>query len=76
MKTTITKKYQVHIPAEVRKQVGLVGHGRVSVRAENGKIIIEPLTDSFVSLGGTFTVERAISAEEIRNHIEYGKETS
>lgn len=74
MRTTITKKYQVHIPKEVRKQVGLEGHGKVSVRAEDGKIIIEPLSDSFVALGGAFKTDQTIPAEEIRNHIEYGEE--
>lgn len=69
--TTITPKFQVHIPVSIRKQAGLVKHGRAYVKAKDGKIIIEPMEDNFLSLAGTFHVKTPIKAEHIRKVIEY-----
>ena len=73
--TTFTQKYQVHIPADVRREFIIIKLGKVSVRAEDGKVIIEPIAeeDTFVSLGGKFAVKKPIKAEKIRNHIEYSE---
>ena len=43
--TTITPKFQVHIPVSIRKQAGLVKHGRAYVKVSAGRIIIEPMED-------------------------------
>ncbi len=70
--TTITPKYQVHIPAAVRRQVGLTGHGRAYIRAEGTRIIIEPNAASFSRLSGAFTVKKPVPAEKLRGVIGYG----
>ena len=69
--TTITKKHQVHIPSAVRKQIGLVKHGRARIFAERGRIVIEPVHKGILSLEGAFRVRKPIPAERIRKHIAY-----
>jgi bifunctional DNA-binding transcriptional regulator/antitoxin component of YhaV-PrlF toxin-antitoxin module len=69
--TTITPKFQVHIPVKIRKQAGIKKHGRAYIKAKKDKIIIEPVKNDFLSLGGTFKVKNPIPAEKIRKIIEY-----
>ena len=71
--TTITSKFQVHIPIAIRREIGLKKHGRARIRAEKKKIIIEPISekDSIMNLAGKFKVKKPIPVEKIRNHIDY-----
>lgn len=69
--TTITPKFQVHIPVAIRKRVGLKKHGRAVIRAEKKKIVIEPLKSDFLSLAGKYKVKNPIPAEKIRDYIDY-----
>ncbi|MBI2086016.1 hypothetical protein HYT74_01615 [Candidatus Daviesbacteria bacterium] len=69
--TTITPKFQVHIPVAIRKKIGLKKHGRAIIRVEKKKIIIEPIKSDFLSLGGKFRVKNPIPAEKIRDYIDY-----
>ena len=71
--TTITPKFQVHIPVDIRKRVGLTRHGRAIIRSEKRKIIIEPIDEKkgILSLAGKFKVKKPIPAEKIRDHIDY-----
>ena len=69
--TTITPKFQVHIPVAIREKVGLKNHGKAIVKAYKGKIIIEPMRSDFLSLAGKFRVKKPIPAEKIRDYIDY-----
>lgn len=69
--TTITPKFQVHIPVSIRKKMGLEKHGRAIITAQKNKIIIEPIKSSILSLAGKYKVENPIPAEKIRDHIDY-----
>lgn len=73
--TTITPKFQVHIPVAIRKQIGLKKHGRALVRTEKKKIIIEPIRSNFTLWGGTFKVKKPILVEKIGDLIDpsFGK---
>ena len=71
--TTITPKFQVHIPVSIRKKAGLVSHGKALIRAEKSKIIIEPIKSKFMSLGGKYKVAKPIPAEKIRDYIDYSR---
>lgn len=73
--TTITPKFQVHIPVAIRKKIGLKKHGRAKIRAVKKRIVIEPLSEKegILSLAGKFKVKKPIPAEKIRNHIDYSK---
>lgn len=73
MKSVITQKYQVHIPAAIRKQLNLKPNMRVHVRAEKNRIILEPDTSSVLALFGTCKVKNPIPAEEIRKYLAYGE---
>lgn len=69
---TITSKYQVQIPAAIRKELKLK-HGKVKIYTDKKKIIIEPARDkdNFLSLGGKFRVKNPIPADKIRDYIDY-----
>lgn len=71
--TTITPKFQVHIPVSIREKIGLKRHGKAVIRAEKKKIIIEPLDEkkSILSLAGKYRVEKPIPSEKIRDYIDY-----
>lgn len=69
--TTITPNFQVHIPIAIREKLGLKEHGPAIIKTENRKIIIEPIKKDFLSLAGKYKVKQPISAEKIRDHIDY-----
>lgn len=69
--TTITPKFQVHIPVSIRQEAGLTKHGKAIVSVEKSKIIIEPIRSKFMSLGGKYKVTKPIPAEKIRDFIDY-----
>lgn len=73
--TTITPKFQVHIPVSIRKKIGLKKHGRAKISTHKNKIIIEPSNDKqgILSLAGKFKVKNPIPAEKIRDYIEYAQ---
>lgn len=71
--TTITPKFQVHIPVAIRKKIGLKKHGRAVIKAEKKKIVIEPIESDFLSLSGKFKVKNPIPAEKIRDYIDYSR---
>lgn len=45
-------------------------HGKAFIRAEKGRIIIEPQNGGFLALGGSFRVKKPIKAEQLRKHID------
>lgn len=71
--TTITPKFQVHIPVSIRKKTGLTQHGKAKISARSSKIIIEPVDEKkgILSLAGKFKVKKPIPAEKIRDYIDY-----
>ncbi len=69
--TTITPKFQLHIPVEIRKKAGITTPGKAKITAEKGKIIIEPIKSKFMSLKGKYKVKNPIPAEKIRDFIDY-----
>lgn len=71
--TTITPKFQVHIPVAIRQKIGLKNHGRVIVKVEKSRIIIEPIRSKFLALAGAYKVDKPIVAEKIRNYIKYSE---
>ena len=69
--TTITPKFQVHIPVSIRKKIGLTKHGKAIIKAEKSRIIIEPQKSKFMSLGAKYKVTKPLPAEKIRDSINY-----
>ena len=71
--TTITPNFQLHIPVNIRKAMGIKKHGRAKIMVVGGKIVIEPIKDEMAGLAGAFKVKNPIKASEIRKHIDYSK---
>lgn len=71
--TTITPRFQVHIPVAIREKIGLKSHGKAKVKVERSKIVIEPMESAFLTLGGSYKVKRPIAAEKIRDYIHYSE---
>ena len=73
--TTITPKFQVHIPVSIRRKIGLMKHGRAIIRTQKEKIVIELLGDkqSILSIAGKYKVDTPIPAEKIRDYIDYSE---
>ena len=46
--TTVTSRGQMVIPARLRKKLGIEAGTRVSVREENGRLILQPMTDAYI----------------------------
>lgn len=71
MMTTITSKFQVHIPVAARKIAEISEHGPALIKAIKGRITIEPVKNDFLLLGGKYKVANPIPVEKIRDHIDY-----
>lgn len=48
MKTTITKKGQIVIPAKLRRKYDIAAGTTIRVDDENGKIVLTPVTSDFI----------------------------
>lgn len=68
---TITPKYQIHIPKEIRKQAGIKKPGKAEISVENKTIVIKPFKKDFLSMRGKFKVKNPVPAESIRENIIY-----
>lgn len=75
--TTITPKYQLHIPVAIRKAVGMKKHGPAIIRADGNKIVIEPTKESpILRLAGTLKMKKPtkkIDIDNIRDYIDYSR---
>lgn len=69
--TTITPKFQVHIPVSVRRKIGLRHSGRAVVKVEKDQIVIKPIKSGILTLAGKFKVTKPIPAEKVRGFINY-----
>ncbi|MDZ7772582.1 MAG: AbrB/MazE/SpoVT family DNA-binding domain-containing protein [Balneolaceae bacterium] len=48
MKTTMTQKGQIVIPAELRRKYDLKAGTTIHVEEENGKIVLKPVTAAYI----------------------------
>lgn len=75
--TTITPKYQLHIPIAIRKAAGLERHGKAIIRTDGNKIIVEPIKESpILKLAGSLRGKKPIKKidlDNIRDYIDYGR---
>ncbi|OGD83842.1 hypothetical protein A2572_02640 [Candidatus Collierbacteria bacterium RIFOXYD1_FULL_40_9] len=73
--TTITPRFQMHIPVGVRKAIGLKKHGKAKITVKMGKMMVEPSNESSLkklagSLAGIKPTKK-INIERIRDYIDY-----
>lgn len=71
--TTITPKFQVHIPVSIRSTIGGLKHGKAKIRVVNKSIVIEPVLEEMSSLAGFLKDKKKIDAGKIRDKIDYSK---
>lgn len=48
MKTTMTSKGQIVIPAKLRKKYGIKAGTTIHVEEDNGKIVLKPITAEYI----------------------------
>jgi AbrB family looped-hinge helix DNA binding protein len=72
---TLTEKFQIHIPKKIREKAGILTHGPVTMRADEGRIIIEPQkAQTLLELGGKYKhlgKAKKIDISRIRDYIDY-----
>lgn len=66
---TITSQGQMSIPAALRRQFGFEKTQKAIVRADEGKIIVEPIPD-ILSLRGVFKTKKKIPFRVTRKAFE------
>ena len=66
--TKVTRNYQITIPVEIRKALGIREGELLEVELENGKIIIKRLKKE----RKTLKLNKKLSPEEIEKSIEEG----
>ena len=65
MKSTVTAKYQTTIPKEVREKLGISVHDALEWVVENGKVIVFPIHNEFLSRRGSVKVGEGDIAADI-----------
>lgn len=65
---TVTIKGQVTIPAEVRKAIGVKPNSQVTVRLQEGKVVIEPVAMTLEeSFGSVKPITRPENFKQLRD---------
>jgi AbrB family looped-hinge helix DNA binding protein len=67
-KTMLTRNFQVTIPKEIRKQLGLKLGDEFRVRAEDGKIVMEPLDEIAWEESSNFLPD---NFEKVQGHLRH-----
>ena len=70
--STITSKGQVTIPAEMRRQLGLVPGRRVAFGIRDGRIVLEAVKDDITAAFGMLKSDKSVGIEEMDQAIEQG----
>jgi bifunctional DNA-binding transcriptional regulator/antitoxin component of YhaV-PrlF toxin-antitoxin module len=73
---SITQQWQLYIPEEIRKQLGLTHPGQAKLSTEKNKIIIEPVKSPILAAAGLFAKskpQKKIDVDNIRDYIDYSQ---
>ena len=71
---TITKKWQIYIPLEIRKQLQLTSAGQALISVGNRNIIIKPVASRILGMAGKYKTQarkKKISIDRLRDVIDY-----
>lgn len=69
--TTVSSKGQVVIPAELRNELGIEPGTRLAIQREEGRLILQPITEEFIeSLRGCTKGKNLLAAREREHRIE------
>ena len=73
---SITRKWQIHIPQAIRKQLKITKPTQAEIRADGDKIIITPKKGSILDYAGKYaeySKGKNIDLNKIRDYIDYSK---
>lgn len=73
---SITQQWQLYIPEEIRKQLGLNQPGQAKLSIKKNKIIIEPIKSPILATAGIFAnskPKKKIDVDNIRDYIDYSQ---
>lgn len=73
---SITPKWQIHIPVEFRKKLGLTAPGLAKIWLIDKQIIIKPKASSLLELAGKYKNHKPkvkVDIDRIREKIDYSK---
>lgn len=73
---TITPSWQIHLPVEFRKRLGLKEPGKMDMILENDKIILKPKKSKLLKMAGKYKTKKPskkINLAKIRDQIDYAK---
>lgn len=76
MQTTITNKWQIHIPQAARKALNLTKPGKFSIKTEKNRLVLIPLESRILKLAGKYkkyAKGKKINLEKIRDYIDYSQ---
>lgn len=76
MQTTITSRWQIHIPQAARKALKLTKPGKFEIKAEKNRLVLTPIDSKILKLAGKYqkyTKDKNINLEKIRDYIDYSK---
>lgn len=73
---SITSKWQVHIPVEIRKKAKLKKPIRVEVSVRGKDIVLRPIKSKILQLAGKYKGRKPIKEiklDKVRDFIDYSK---
>lgn len=73
---TITPRWQIHIPVEFRRVLGLLKPGLAEISLVDKSIVIKPKSSPILALAGKYRKVkpvRKINLEKIRRQIDYSQ---
>lgn len=71
---TITPQWQIYLPVEIRRKIGLVNPGQAKITVDEGKISIKPQKSQLLRMAGKYqdlSKKKRINLEKIREQIDY-----
>jgi AbrB family looped-hinge helix DNA binding protein len=73
---TVTPSWQIHLPVEFRKKLGLKEPGKMEMILEKDKIILKPKKSQVLKMAGKYKdrkPQKKINIDRVRDSIDYSK---
>lgn len=73
---TITPNWQIHLPVEFRKKLGLREPGKMEMKLVDNNILLMPKKSAILQMAGKYKgrkQKKKINIEKIRDEIDYSR---
>lgn len=73
---SITSKWQVHIPVDIRNKLKLKKPSQAEIYIEKDKIVLKPKKSKILELGGSLAgikPTKPINLDRVRDYIDYSQ---